>query len=164
MNITNDSTGGLTASQFLDYVKKNLSSDVANLIAVKDELAIRQGALSAAEAAIKAKGDADAYAVSKKADADAILELAKVSKATAEALVAELKASGKDFEAKAVASEAEFTQREKAIALREKKVQANENVVDQRFGEIQVANDKLNSATAALDARIKAFQDSIKNI
>jgi hypothetical protein len=164
MNITNDGTGGLTASQFLDYVKKNLSSDVANLIAVKDELAIRQGALSAAEATVKAKGDADAYAVSKKADADAILELAKVSKATAEALVVELKASGKDFEAKAVANEAEFTQREKAIALREKKVQANENVVDQRFGEIQVANDKLNSATAALDARIKAFQDSIKNI
>ena len=163
MNITNDSTGGLTASQFLDYVKKNLSSDVANLIAVKDELAIRQGALSAAEAAIKAKSDADAYAVSKKASADSIVEKALESKATAEALVEKLKVSGKDFEAKVAASSVELDQREKDVASREKKVQVNTTALDVRASELKDANDKLDVATAALDARIKAFQDSIKN-
>jgi chromosome segregation ATPase len=163
MNITNDA-GSLDSGKFLEYIKKNLSSDVAQLVATKDELAKRQGALSAVEATIKAKDAADAYALSKKVDADAILEKAKEAKATAEALVAELKNNGAELEARIAVNDAELAQREKDVATREKKVQANANELDVRFGELKAENDKLDAATAALDARIKAFQDSIKNI
>jgi chromosome segregation ATPase len=163
MNITNDASS-LDAGKFLDYIKKNLSSDVAQLVAAKDELAKRQGALSAVEATIKAKDAADVYALSKKVDADAILEKAKEAKATAEALVAELKNNGAELEARIAVNDAELAQREKDVATREKKVQANANELDVRFGELKAENDKLDAATAALDARIKAFQDSIKNI
>ena len=161
MNISNDSTG---SPDYIGYFTKQFLTDLGTMAQLRDELATRQGALSAAEATIKIKSDADAYAATKKADADTILESAKASKATAEALVAELKASGKDLEAKVATSEAELVQREKDVASREKKVQANENVVDQRFSELQLANDKLIEATVALDTRIKAFQNSIKNI
>ena len=75
MNITNDASS-LDAGKFLDYIKKNLSSDVAQLVAAKDELAKRQGALSAVEDAIKTKADADKYAATKKASADELLDKA----------------------------------------------------------------------------------------
>ena len=131
---------------------------------LRDELAKRQGALSAVEATIKAKDAADVYALGKKVDADAILEKAKEAKATAEALVAELKNNGAELEARIAVNDAELAQREKDVATREKKAQANATALDLRFGELKAGNDKLDAATAALDARIKAFQDSIKNI
>ena len=161
MNISNDSTG---SPDFIGYFTKQFLTDLGKMAELRDELAKRQGALSAVEATIKAKDDAEAYAAGKKADADALLATAKEAKATAETLVAELKASGKDLENRIALSDAEIAQREKDVATREKKVQANANELDVRFGELKAGNDKLDAATAALDARIKAFQDSIKNI
>ena len=161
MNITNDSTG---SPDYIGYFTKQFLTDLGKMAQLRDELAKRQGALSAVEATIKAKDAADVYALSKKVDADALLETAKEAKATAETLVAELKASGKDLENRIALSDAEIAQREKDVATREKKAQANANELDVRFGELKAGNDKLDAATAALDARIKAFQDSIKNI
>ena len=161
MNISNDSTG---SPDFIGYFTKQFLTDLGKMAELRDELAKRQGALSVVEATIKAKDDAEAYAAGKKADADALLATAKEAKATAETLVAELKASGKDLENRIALSDAEIAQREKDVATREKKVQANANAIDVRFGELKIANEKLDAATAALDARIKAFQDSIKNI
>jgi len=161
MNITNDSTG---SPDFISYFTKQFLTDLGTMAQLRDELATRQGALSVVEATIKTKADADVYAEAKKVDADAILEKAKLSKDTAEVLVADLKAKGIELDARVGVVETELAQREKEVASREKKVQANENVVDLRFKEIQLENEKLASATAALDARIKAFQDSIKNI
>ena len=161
MNITNDSTG---SPDYIGYFTKQFLIDLGRMAELRDELAKRQGALSAVEATIKAKSTADAYAVSKKADADVILEKAKESKDTAEALVAELKAEGKRLDDRIAISDAELAQREKDVATREKKAQANATALDLRFGELKAGNDKLDAATAALDARIKAFQDSIKNI
>ena len=161
MNITNDSTG---SPDYIGYFTKQFLIDLGKMAQLRDELAKRQGALSAVEATIKAKDAADVYALGKKVDADALLETAKEAKATAEALVAELKASSKDLENRIALSDAELAQREKDVATREKKVQANANAIDVRFGELKIANEKLDAATAALDARIKAFQDSIKNI
>jgi chromosome segregation ATPase len=161
MNITNDSTG---SPDYIGYFTKQFLTDLGRMAELRDELAKRQGALSAVEATIKAKNAADVYALGKKVDADAILEKAKDAKATAEALVAELKNNGAELEARIAVNDAELAQREKDVATREKKVQANATALDLRFGELKAENDKLDAATAALDARIKAFQDSIKNI
>ena len=161
MNITNDSTG---SPDYIGYFTKQFLTDLGRMAQLRDELAKRQGALSAVEATIKAKDAADVYALGKKVDADALLETAKEAKATAEALVVELKASSKDLENRIALNDAELVQREKDVATREKKVQANANELDVRFGELKAGNDKLDAANAALDARIKAFQDSIKNI
>ncbi len=161
MNISNDSTG---SPDYIGYFTKQFLTDLGKMAQLRDELAKRQGALSAVEATIKAKDAADVYALDKKIAADAILEKALESKETAEALVAELKAEGKSLDDRIAISDAELAQREKDVATREKKVQANANELDVRFGELKAGNDKLDAATAALDARIKAFQDSIKNI
>jgi len=161
MNITNDSTG---SPDYIGYFTKQFLTDLGKMAQLRDELAKRQGALSAVEATIKAKDAADVYALDKKVAADAILEKALESKETAEALVAELKAEGKSLDDRIAISDAELAQREKDVATREKKVQANANELDVRFGELKAGNDKLDAASAALDARIKAFQDSIKNI
>jgi hypothetical protein len=113
MNITNDSTG---SPDYIGYFTKQFLIDLGKMAELRDELAKRQGALSAVEATIKAKSTADAYALSKKVDADAILEKAKEAKATAEALVAELKNNGAELEARIAVNDAELAQRSPAKA------------------------------------------------
>jgi len=43
MNISSD-TGGIDSSAFLDYIAKQFPSDLAQMVALRDELAKRQGA------------------------------------------------------------------------------------------------------------------------
>lgn len=163
MDISNGN-GGIDSGKLVDYITKQFPLDLASMIEIRAELEARQGALSAVEDANNLRAEADAYAVNRKAETDDNLAKAKEAKATAEALVAELKASNKDFEARVATSEAELAQREKDVATREKKAQANENKIETQFAEIKLANEKLQNGNDALDARIKAFQDSIKNI
>jgi predicted nucleic acid-binding Zn-ribbon protein len=117
-------------------------------------LAKRQGALSAVEDAIKVKSKADSYALTKQAEIDGILDAAKVTKATAEALVAELKNNGAELEARIAVNDAELAQREKDVATREKKVQANANELDVRFGELKAENERLKKELAERGERV----------
>jgi len=48
MNVFGDS-GQIDSEKFLDYVARQLSADVASLIKVRDEMALRQGALTAVQ-------------------------------------------------------------------------------------------------------------------
>ena len=62
MNITNDSTG---SPDYIGYFTKQFLTDLGKMAQLRDELAKRQGALSAVEATIKAKDAADVYALGK---------------------------------------------------------------------------------------------------
>ena len=57
MNISNDAT----PTDYVEYIAKQLPKDLAQYVKLRDELAKRQGALSAAEAALadreKARGE-----------------------------------------------------------------------------------------------------------
>ena len=88
MNISNDGTG---IPDFVGYFTTQFLIDLGRMAELRDELVKRQGAISAVEDAIKAKADAEDYAINKKASADDILAAAKTTKATAEALVTDLK-------------------------------------------------------------------------
>jgi chromosome segregation ATPase len=160
MNITNDA-GSLDSGKFLDYIKKNLSSDVAQLVATKDELAKRQGALSAVEDAIKTKADADKYAADKKAAADELL-----NKAAGKNAEADIKLVGVDAKSKELAeTEASAT---KALDIREKQLSALATQLATKEASLAKLDETLTNGKAqlaadrtALDARVKAFQDKV---
>lgn len=161
MNITNDSTGN---PDFVGYFTKQFLTDLGKMAELRDELAKRQGALTAVEDAIKVKSKADSYALSKQAEIDGILDAAKIAKAEAETLAAKLKADVKAFDAKVTATETALDTREKDVVAREKKAETNEATLVRRSAEISAANDKLNADSAALDTRVKAFQAKVAAI
>jgi chromosome segregation ATPase len=144
MNITNDA-GSLDSGKFLDYIKKNLSSDVAQLVAAKDELAKRQGALSAVEDAIKTKADADKYAADKKAAADELL-----NKAAGKNAEADIKLAGVDIKSKELAeTEATAT---KALDIREKQLSALATQLATKEASLAKLDETLTNGKAQLAA------------
>ena len=57
MNVFGDG-GSIDSGKFLEYVATQLASDVATLVKTRDELAKRQGALTAVDEANKMKAKA----------------------------------------------------------------------------------------------------------
>ena len=66
MDISNGS-GGIDSSKLVDYFSKQFLKDLGEMAVLRDELAKRQGALSAVEDANKLRADAEAYAAGHKA-------------------------------------------------------------------------------------------------
>lgn len=97
MNVFGDS-GQIDSTKFLDYVARQLPADIATLVKTRDELALRQGALTAAEDAAKMRDDA-------KAALAAAQEQAKTLVADAKTKVADAKAKQDALTAKIAAHE-----------------------------------------------------------
>jgi len=157
MQVSNDSP----AVNYVDYFTKQFPIDLANMAALRDELAVRQGALSAAQDAVadreRAKQELDAAnaeAAALKVDATADREAAKQE-------LADAKAKAKDLNAQAKAALADAVDRETAVELREKVVADREVFQTATQAEIESQQADLKAKTAALDARVKAFQDKV---
>jgi chromosome segregation ATPase len=157
MQVSNDSA----AVNYVDYFTKQFPIDLANMAALRDELAIRQGALSAAQDAVadreRAKQELDAA----KAEANALRVDASADRETAKQELADAKAKAKDLNAQAKAALAAAVDREEAVELREKVVSDREDYQIASQIEIDSQQADLKEKTVALDARIKAFQDKV---
>ena len=160
MNVSNDNP----ATNFVDYFTKQLPIDLAQMATLRDELAQRQGALTAV------------------ADANADREAAKAELAAAKAQAADLLADAKAKNADATAKkktqdarEAKLNEQEEAYLLAktsgEESVAAAEKALEAakiRVTEYEATlNDravKLDADRVALEIRIKAFQDKVASI
>lgn len=163
MIISNDSHN-LDAGKFLDYIKKNLSSDVAQLVAVRDELAKRQGALSAVDEANKTKADADKYAATKKEAADALLAKAEGKNAEVDIKLVNIQNGLKDLEDKEASFTKTFSKREKDLSALAVSLASKEEALTVLQNTLANDKAKLDADRAALEARIKAFQDKVASI
>ena len=85
MDLSNGS-GGIDSSKLIDYFTKDFLKDLGQMAVLRDELAKRQGALSAVEDANKLRSDAQTYAQNLKTEADANLSQAKQANASAKEL------------------------------------------------------------------------------
>ena len=145
----------------IEYITKQLSKDLVQLLQVRDELAIRQGALSAAKDAVadreRAKQELDAA----NAEATALKNDAVVDREAAKQELIDAKAKAKDLNAKANVALANAVDRETAVELREKAVADREASQIAAQADIDSQQAALKSQTAALDARVKAFQDKV---
>lgn len=156
-----DQTGVVDSAKLIEYITKDFPGEFKQLIEARDELAKRQGALSAVDKALKdrekaaatlAAAEEKASAMLADAQADAQAATAKLAEVTArESALAKLQ---QEFDAKSAAAAAELTAAKAQIAARE-----------QALAEAQLlCNDKLaalENDRAVLNARVKAFQDKV---
>ena len=160
MNIHNDA-GGVDLDKFLGYIASQFATDLATIVTARDELTVRQGALSAAQDTVKLKADAvialataNEEAAALRADAKVYVLEAKAQKTAADARDKALSAREDDFADKSDA-------REKALALREAQLAANLAAVEVRDSALFAALAKLDADRAVLDSRVKTFQDKV---
>jgi hypothetical protein len=159
--VTYGDGGAIDPAKFLDYIAKQFPTDLANLVAARDELARRQGAMSAVEKANKDREKAareleaaEAKAASLVENAQKVAQANDAKKAELYVLETELVADRKAFAAETVAKTADLTQREQQVANREA-------AVAERETDYVTKAAALESNRATLDARIKAFQDKV---
>jgi capsid protein len=163
MDLSNGS-GGIDSSKLIDYFTKDFLKDLGQMAVLRDELAKRQGALSAVEDANKLRSDAQTYAQNLKIEADANLSQAKQTNANSK----ELKTTLDTREASLNTRESEY---EKNNAALDKAVQAHKKAVADAEVSLQTAQNALKNEQlrlvadqTALEARIKAFQDKVASI
>ena len=154
MNITNDGA----QTDYITYFTKQLPQDLANMAALRDELALRQGALSAVEDSAKLRAEAAALLASTK-DECATLKAdsqAKNAEATAKKKLQDTREADLDARAAAATKSAEDTQASlTSQALSLGKLEA---ALIAREGKLEEGLVALAAGKADLDARVKLFQ------
>lgn len=154
MNITNDSA----QTDYITYFTKQLPQDLAAMAALRDELALRQGALSAVADAAKMREEAARTLASTK-DECATLKTdtqAKNAEATAKKKLQDAREADLDAREVAAAKAAEDTQASlTSQALMLGKLEA---ALIAREGKLEEGLAVLAAGKADLDARVKLFQ------
>ena len=163
MDVFND-YAGVDKTAFLNYIAKQLSTDVKTLIATRDELATRQGALTAAADAVADRELAKQELEAAKAQANAILAAATAAASDAairEENVAKREESLIQVSQQFDADSAAETKRLSDAALQLHAAQDDLAVEQEK---LRIARETLARDQAILDARIKAFQDKVAAI
>jgi len=155
MNIQNDSAA---AVDYVTYFTKQLPQDLAAMAALRDELAIRQGAMTAVEDAAKLREEAKQLLATTKADAQAsqlasssIISDAKAQKQAQDARQKEL--DKRDADMNDAASE-----NARALAAQTKANDAQAASLAAREATLTQAQAKLAEAQSVLASRIATFQ------
>ena len=160
MNISNDTP----SMDYLAYFTKQMPKDLAAMAALRDELAVRQGALSAAEDTVKLKADAAAALESANAEAAALRAEAKVYILEAKSQKSIADRREKELNDRDDKASAQFAAREKALSVKETQVQSQMDALDAKDARLFADQAQLESDRVALDARVKAFQDKVASI
>lgn len=163
MNVFGDS-GQIDSDKFLDYVARQLSADVANLVKIRDEMALRQGALTAAQDAAKLRLDAQSELSAAKDAAAVMMAEAQRQLHDAKLLKEELVANLQAYDKQADAFKRDSTAKWSELASREKTVTIRESDANQKESSIAFVAAQLQADRAALEARIKAFQDKVASL
>jgi hypothetical protein len=163
MDISNGS-GGIDSGKLVDYFSKQFLKDLGQMAALKAELEVRQGALTAVEDANKLRKDAEDYAATKKAEADDNLTAAKIKNTESDIRKANLDKTLAEFEVTAKSVNAELDAREKTLSAKLKSLTESETAVAKATEKLASAQVALESDRATLDARVKAFQDKVASI
>lgn len=157
MDVSND----IQPLDVVKYITTQLSQDLLQLIAVRDELAKRQGAINAVEDTNKLKEQATAALDTAKAEAAAMLADAQTALDAAKAAKKALDAQEKDLRARENAFNTDSEKTAKDQAARDQSLQVRELAATERETELDAAAATLRAARKALDARVTAFQDKV---
>lgn len=163
MDLSNGS-GGIDSSKLVDYFTTQFLKDLGQMAALRDELAKRQGALSAVEDANKLRAEAEAYAQALKGETDINLAQAKEANAVAKALQMSLDNREADLNTREGQLDKNTAELAKAVAAHKQAVTDAEASLQATEKAVKQAQDKLAADQAALDARVKAFQDKVASI
>jgi len=163
MDLSNGS-GGIDSSKLMDYFTKDFLKDLGQMAVLRDELAKRQGALSAVEDANKLRSDADAYAKSVKAEADINLAQAKEANDASKTLKKALADKEADLNKREGQYEKDFAAFNKAVDAQKQAVADSDAALAKAQIALQAKQDQIDADRIALDARIKAFQAKVASL
>lgn len=159
--VTYGDGGAIDPAKFLDYIAKQFPTDLANMVAARDELAKRQGALSAVEKANKDREKAARQLEAATteagiivADAQKVADANTAKRAELDAREAALLVEQRSFASEAAAKTSDLMRREQQVANREATVTVLQTEYANKL-------QTLDADRAVLDARVKAFQDKV---
>jgi histidinol-phosphate/aromatic aminotransferase/cobyric acid decarboxylase-like protein len=150
MNIVNDQGN----FDYVSYIANQLPKDLANLIKIRDELAIRQGALSAVEAAAKDRELAKQELQNAKEEAEKLKKESNelmLKNKQAEAFLFENK---KQFEENSSKQKLEIESKEKILLQKEKQLKDKEEALTKLEAET-------NKKSLILDSLIKDHENKV---
>lgn len=164
MNVFNDSP----QIDYVDYFTNQLPKDLAAMAQLRDELARRQGALTAVDDANKLRTEAAAILADAKAQ---YADLTSKAKAEYDSSIAKIKAAQskldstlKELNAREKAFDDSYAVRVADLTRRETNVAALDKELADKQSRLDLLDAKLTADRAALDARIKAFQDKVASL
>lgn len=154
-------SGTIDSGKFLEYIAKQFPLDLAEMVKTKDELAKRQGAMTAVERANKDRAKAAAELEAAQAQASSILADAQAEAMAAQAKKAEIEAEAAVLDKSQKAFAADVADKTVSLMNREQQVSNREAAVAALQAEYAQKLQAVEADRAALDARIKAFQDKV---
>jgi hypothetical protein len=157
MNISNDTP----ALNYVEYFTKQLPVDLATMAALRDELAIRQGALSAAQDAVGDRAKAAAELATAKTQAAEMVALAKDKNDSSKIKADELAARELDLANQVKAFETSSAERDAALTTRENTFDTRERRQNENQTRLDALAAKLTADQASLDVRVKDFQAKV---
>jgi len=161
MNIQNDSAA---AVDYVTYFTKQLPQDLAAMAALRDELAVRQGALTAVEDAAKMREDAKQLLATTKADAQASQLAASNLVADAAAKKQVQDARQKDLDKRDADAAAAASENARVLAAQVKAADVQAVALAVREATLTQAQEKLAEAQSVLASRIATFQAKVAAI
>jgi hypothetical protein len=149
---------------YMDYFTNQLPKNLATMAALRDELAIRQGALSAAQDAVADRAKAAEELAAAKVAAAEMVAGAKDARAALKADQAQFKADRAAFDAAKTDNDAALAARADLLSRQEASCNANELRQATTAASLDARAADLASATQALEARVKAFQEKVAGL
>ena len=154
MNITNDGA----QTDYLTYFTKQLPQDLANMAALRDELALRQGALSAVEDSAKLRAEAAALLASTKDECATLKTDTQAKNAEANAKKTRQDIRETDLNAREVAATKSAEDTQASLTSQALMLGKLEAALIAREGKLEEGLAVLAAGKADLDARVKLFQ------
>jgi chromosome segregation ATPase len=131
---------------------------IANLVALRNELATRQGALSAAEKTVALQREAQLALDNAREQAEQLLTDANAKLADAKKRNADANAKGRQLDTDRVALEQREAQMSKALNDRERVLLAKADELNEKEIALQAKADELAGAQVELDQKVRALQ------
>ena len=154
MNITNDGA----QTDYITYFTKQLPQDLANMAALRDELALRQGALSAVEDSTKMREEAARTLASTKDECATLKTDTQAKNAEANAKKTRQDIREADLNARAAAATKAAEDTQAGLTSQALMLGKLEAALIAREGKLEEGLVALAAGKADLDARVKLFQ------
>lgn len=164
MEFVHNATGDVDLPKVLEYIAKQFSKDLKQAIDARDELAKRQGALVAVDAALALRADADAYYATTKASCDKMVADTKETADLIKSKKKELDEREKALDVKEKAHAVAVENGSKVLTARDAQLTTDRSVLNEKAAALEIATRNLAAAEAHLNARVKAFQDKVAQI
>ena len=149
---------------YFEYFSKQFPEIVLNMARLRDELALRQGAINAVQDTLRDREDARFILANAKKEAEALLEQANKDSAQAKRKSTEATNLAKTYKTQI----ADFSQQAEAqlaqLGAEKSLLQSRSDALDARERAVQEQEAAVLQAQSDLDRRIKEFQSRVASI